>query len=643
MMRLALFGVGLLGFALCGGSTGCAKAPNVGSSQLPLQRVVIYRNGVGYFERAGNVETDEVRFRMRGEMIGDFLASLAVMEEGGSSVESASFPLDVEEPEVVAPPPSDDPDRPEAERERPAEKDSNRLRDVVLRLDGEGHELTVGYLSETPIWRPSYRLIVEPGGKADLQAWGIVQNLSGEDWNDVQLVLVAGAPLSFQTTLGEPIVPERPIVTDAGEIIAAMPTGSVSLSQAPPAEEPILSEESEADEEGYAYEFNEAPMAGSPSMAPRQRVKKAASKSARRPRAMAPSAPRNLQSLANVTIDQGTTGYRLPTPVTVPDESATMVLYLSHSVPGEAAFLYAPDGGVAGSSGHPFRVARFTNATKGLLEKGPIAVFHRGSFVGQGLVDPLPPGASATVPFALERGVGVSVERKYDQRGARLAKVANGDITIREDRVTLTEYKVQNGLAEPAKVLLRHNRTHNARLVDAPKGTTDEVAQGFALIPVVVPPKETKVQVVDERLPQQVRVNWTSVEAKRAISAFLDDPAARGSAKNPKMIALLQQAWELVPKLRGYDDELTALHNKQRELANAASEARRSLKAIEKNRYASDLRKKLSRQLADVTKAQEKVSKSIIEAGMQRDKLRVEFRELASGITLIVPEPTQPD
>ena len=202
---------------------------------------------------------------------------------------------------------------------------------------------------------------------------------------------------------------------------------------------------------------------------------------------------------------------------------------------------------------------------------------------------------------------------------------------------------MQNGLAEPAKVLLRHNRTHNARLVDAPKGTTDEVAQGFALVPVVVPPKETKVQVVDERLPQQVRVAWTSVEAKRAISAFLDDPAARGSAKNPKMIALLQQAWELVPKLRGYDDELSALHNKQRELAKAASEARRSLKAIEKNRYASDLRKKLSRQLADVTKAQEKVSKSIIEAGMKRDKLRVEFRELVSGITLIVPEPTKPE
>ena len=33
------------------------------------------------------------------------------------------------------------------------------------------------------------------GGKVELQAWGIVQNLSGEDWKDVELALVAGIGL----------------------------------------------------------------------------------------------------------------------------------------------------------------------------------------------------------------------------------------------------------------------------------------------------------------------------------------------------------------------------------------------------------------------------------------------------------------
>src|SRR3954454_3906365 len=83
----------LLGGALF--SLGCARGPDVGSG-LGLKRVVIYRNGVGYFERQGRVDSDEVSFRVRTEKVGDFLATLAVIEQGGSSVRSASFPVDVD-------------------------------------------------------------------------------------------------------------------------------------------------------------------------------------------------------------------------------------------------------------------------------------------------------------------------------------------------------------------------------------------------------------------------------------------------------------------------------------------------------------------------------------------------------------------
>mgnify|MGYP000860388835 CR=1 FL=1 len=85
-------------------------------------------------------------------------------------------------------------------------------------------------------------------------------------------------------------------------------------------------------------------------------------------------------------------------------------MLLAKKLPGDAAFLYAPDGAVPDSYAHPFRVVRFTNKSGGALEKGPIAVFEAGSFLGQGMVDPLPDGATATVPFALERGI-VSLDR----------------------------------------------------------------------------------------------------------------------------------------------------------------------------------------------------------------------------------------
>jgi hypothetical protein len=158
-----------------------------------------------------------------------------------------------------------------------------------------------------------------------------------------------------------------------------------------------------------------------------------------------PSAPRNLSALAAVATEAGATRYDIPTPVTIPDKSATMVLLLSKRVPGESIFLFAPDGGVGDSQSHPFRVARFTNQSGGLLERGPIAIFEEGAFLGQGMVDPLPAGATTTVPFALERSLAVETQRTYTEEGARIAKIESGVLVIERDSVSRTRYRVKKG------------------------------------------------------------------------------------------------------------------------------------------------------------------------------------------------------
>lgn len=186
-----------LALLLALGAVGCGRQAIISTDALPLKRVVIYRNGVGYFERSGLVDSTEVRFKMRDGEVGDFLATLAIMEKGGSSVQAAAFPLD-------------DPDAEPKPRSLMTADEKKHLKTVVLSLDGKEHDLQIGYVAETPVWKPSYRLVVGPSGQADLQAWGIVQNLSGEDWKGITLSLVAGAPLAFQSTLGDPVIPQRP-------------------------------------------------------------------------------------------------------------------------------------------------------------------------------------------------------------------------------------------------------------------------------------------------------------------------------------------------------------------------------------------------------------------------------------------------
>src|SRR5882672_2066470 len=127
------------------GALGCASQPAVSAEGLSLRRVVIYRNGVGYFERAGHIKADQVHFKVKGSEVGDFLATLAVIEKGGSSVRSASFPIktgqDDPEPEPPVPLASGDDGSRAAKMPPPPpppkKPDPNKLETVILELDGK--------------------------------------------------------------------------------------------------------------------------------------------------------------------------------------------------------------------------------------------------------------------------------------------------------------------------------------------------------------------------------------------------------------------------------------------------------------------------------------------------------------------------
>ena len=637
MRKRSLPGITVASWLSIASVAGCARAPVV-QSELPIRRVVVYRNGVAYFERSGHVEGDTLSFRMKQTEVGDFLATLAVMEQGGSSVRAAAFPLDMDRDNEGARPGGDD---------KPIRKDPEAQRTVVLSLDGRAHDLQIGYVAAAPVWRPSYRLVMRPGGQADLQAWGIVENLSGEDWSRVQLSLVAGAPLAFEARLGTPVIPERPVVTDQGEVIAAMPKGETSVEQdrdsdgapdlasAPPppgvAAAPAPAPPAEPEASGAAR-GRMAPATPSGSAGKRQAGPRGGEAPVERP---APSGPRNLRSLAAIAVQGGSTRYDIPDRVTVPDDSATMVILLAQRVRGESIFLFAPDPGVPDSSAHPFHVARFDNATGGVLERGPIAVFQQGSFVGQGLLDPLPAGATATVPFALERAIGVDEHQESDVQGARVGKIEGGALWIERDSVVKTLYAVENGGAEAAKILVRHPRRSGARLFEPPAGTEDNVGAGTALVPVTVAAHGKGKLVVDERSASGQWSDWFSAMAETAISAYLADPRSQAD-----VVQELTALWPLRKQIVGKQDERGKAQLELSQLGAEAQEKRADLRAIEKNKAADVLRRSLTSRLAAIASRQDLLTAQNIQLGQGLSELQIRWREGVRAIHLVsAPRP----
>jgi hypothetical protein len=260
---------------------------------LPVHRVVLYKNGVGYFEHLGKVVGDEsVHIDFTSGQLNDVLKSLTILDLSGGHIGGVDYnseaplsqllgalrlPLGEKTTvaefldalrgarlEVRATPPisgrllsverktrvsggttlevevislvTDSGEVREVELS-PAtsvrlmdanlnqevgkyltllasERDQD-LRRMAISTTGKGErQLYVSYISEVPVWKTTYRIVLSPKSETKplLQGWAIVDNTVGEDWNDVQLSLVAGAPQSFIMQLSQPYYATRPSV-----------------------------------------------------------------------------------------------------------------------------------------------------------------------------------------------------------------------------------------------------------------------------------------------------------------------------------------------------------------------------------------------------------------------------------------------
>jgi len=621
-------------------TAGCAGSAAVsGDKRLPVRSVVLYRSGVGYFERSGKFDGDALEFRVKQSEVGDFLASLTALERSSGGVRSVSFDVPDPPSPTMTPTPHDAEFAPRLPGPPPPEPTapSDPRVDVTIALtEGGNHDLTVAYVVGSPVWRPSYRVVFDGTDKALLQAWAVVQNTSGEDWRDVRLALTTGAPISFRSDLGTPITPRRPLVTDSGEVVDYVPTGETVLDQqpqasaapAPPPAPPVEAQQDmrEAEEESLASDRDDS-----------ARLQKKLSRGAAGGAAVAPQASRSLDmaGLANsvrsqasaTVVTESVTRYDLSEPVTVPNGSSTMVAIVSARVTGEQAHLFAPDWGVPLSRQHPFSVARLRNEAGSVLEKGPVSVLSNGSFMGQGLLDTLPRDAQAFVPFSLDKSIVVEPAEQWSEENGSLVRVSRGLVTVRRFSQRKMLYRLRNGGAAATKVYVRHPRWGQAELVQPPAGT--ELAPDKLLVPVSVPAHGAAELTLVERTPVEVELSIMDPRVAEAAGVWLTGPAASDPKNAP-----LKRALELGSELARLDTALVNSEREQAEVNAAASEARKNLKAIEKLASAKDLRTRLFERLKQLDARGAELTTQLIENRTKRAELEVRVNEALDQVTL---------
>jgi Domain of unknown function (DUF4139) len=736
--------------AACGGSR---KPYATTGGALQLSKVVLYRNGVGYFERGGKVSGDAFTIRVRKDQVNDLLKSLTVVERKGGRAVSISMPLDprtwanaaiatigpgngslaeildklrgtevtlrtskgsvsgrvlIVEAIAIERAPAG-PNAPAAEQDykvtliRGDDLGVVRLSkvtgvtihnddismqfqrsldatagegmfqqvDVTIRLAGtSSHELVVSYVVGAPMWKPTYRVVLPESGKGQalLQGWAVVDNTTGEDWRDVKLALTSGAPIAFRYDLHTPrdvaradlsaVGSTRRAQAAIGETGYAQPGGAAS-GPMPPAPAPAAAPPPDAVMDRPAAEPR--PAAGGVG---RGRLSKKAAP-ARRPasseaKEMEESAKydadgdrwadelsavdanelaRSMQAKTQAANISGLSRYDLGERLTVPDGSSTMVAIINQQVEGEETFLYRPGGGGPGYEANPYRVIRFKNSTPFALESGPISIYSGGSFVGEGISEPVSAGVSVTIPFAVEPSFLVESRQQTSGDEMRLVKIVRGVMEIESFSRRVTTWEVKSQQPRPGDTMLyvRHPRLGGSyELAPRPPGTED-LADAY-MVPIKLPGKatEAKLEVVEQTPARSTLSIWDT----RSIM-LLEGILAQGNL-DAGIRTKLAPVVKLRQEVGRIDTEIEGKRRTRAELDQRAQETRANLEAIKRDPAAGDLRKRLSDRLEQFTKDGDKLGRELVELQTKRTEKKVALEDLMQNLDLTPPKPLSP-
>ncbi|GGA57038.1 DUF4139 domain-containing protein [Pelagibacterium lentulum] len=340
------------------------------------------------------------------------------------------------------------------------------MRSITLGLAGSGaRDVHLDYVVPAPVWKTAYRLILESDDLARLQAWAIIENASGDDWDGVTVTLSSGAPVTLTQNLHQRYWHQRPeIPVLAQTIMPVQPDrfGGASVDDA---------EQSAVMEHSMDIARTAAPGVATLMGAPRA------------------SMP---QAQAAASEGETTATYRLPAPIDLPSGQTLSLPFVDTELPTERIALFQPErGGV-----HPVAALRIENATGTSLPPGIVTVYAplEEGYAGDAQVHALPAGESRMISFAADRKVEVTTERGNEQTFYR-ASLADGVLrttsitrvetvyTIRAARdaarTVIIEQPRREGWTFSSDVLDENTPTHHRLRSEVPAGGTATATATF--------------------------------------------------------------------------------------------------------------------------------------------------------------------
>ena len=327
---------------------------------------------------------------------------------------------------------------------------------VTINFSGSNdRRVRVGYVVETPVWKTSYRLILDDKS-AHLQGWAMVENQTESDWNNVSLSLIGGRPISFMMDLYAPMYLARPTVLQPrfSELRPQLYEGGLGAVAASPAPVPRDAEAASARKQiGYdaqgrldVNKLSQVVVGGSAG-------------------GMGPiDAAQSVRSAANAAQLGELFEYTVHN-VTLPRQKSAMIPIVAESVDVTRVSIY--NASVLASN--PLYGVRLKNTTGKSLLQGPLTVLEKGGYAGDAQIDNLPAGQERLLSYGVDLQLLVNSSRNTQTAAVTTARIVKGLLYVDRRYVSQQEYLADNKSDKDKLLVVEHPLRQGWALVDSPK------------------------------------------------------------------------------------------------------------------------------------------------------------------------------
>ncbi len=484
---------------------------------------------------------------------------------------------------------------------------------VSIQFSGEGkRKVKVGYVIEAPVWKTSYRLVLDKDEKPYLQGWAIVENPTDEDWGGVKMALVSGRPISFKMDLYNPLYVQRPTVEP--ELFASLrppaydggfrgrEEKAVAGAAPPPPPRPAAPGMPGGGGGGRGGFGGPAGPGGGPAFgaegkgdakAMKDSVDRLADKEFAAEFAEEMQRKMNLGGAVNSSATASKLGdsfqYGIKHPVSLARQKSALLPIIGEDIEGTRVSIYNPV--VQGK--HPLLGFRFKNTTKATLPQGPVTVIDQSVYAGDSRIQDVSAGDERLLAYAIDLGTEVIPQTGPGSSRITSVKAVKGIVHItrrtREEKV----YKISNKSDTDRTLLVEHpNRTNQQfKLVETAK-PVEETAALWRFETKVAAKQSAEFKVMEERdLGEQIFLSNSPDDTMRFVINLNESSS---TLKDMLKVALTKKGeWDVVRR------DLTQL---QADLARINADQDRIRKNLRETPEAAEVYKKYLKKLDDQEK-----------------------------------------